>query len=273
MNLKDGKAIILFRFHSDIDIAKERIKILRYFNPDLPIYGLFGGSEKDYNVANKQLGKLVEHIWLYPRKEKPDWKWIHSDLMTKEWFRDFGYLVDFDFMYSYEYDLLTLAPLSEIYPNIDENTLALAAVAKLKDIEGSWWWTSDNKARPNFLKFKEYMKQKYGQDEQVHVCLGPGPLLPKRFLEKFAETEGVELVHEEITLPAYAEVFGFKLADHGMHPGFGSSAEKQKIFNCHNKEVDKKDIQFQMQKSSGIRAFHPVKYQVTLDEILEKLKP
>lgn len=266
MKLKDSKAIILFRFHSDIDIAKERIKILRYFNPDLPIYGLFGGSKKDYEIAKTQLDDLVENVWLFPEGKDPKWEWIHGDLMAKEWFRDFGHQVDFDFMYSYEYDLLTLSPLKDIYPNIDQGTIVLAAVTKLKGVEDNWYWTKDPTMRSNYLKFKKYMDQNYNLKVQQYASLGPGALFSRKFLEQFADAEDVDWVIEEITLPAYAEVFGFKLTDHGMHPGFGASVEKQRFFNCNDKEVDKKDIQFQMQKSGGIRAFHPVKYMVTLDE-------
>ena len=43
MDLSIGKAIILFRFHGDFDVVKERLKTLQYFNPDLSMYGLFGG--------------------------------------------------------------------------------------------------------------------------------------------------------------------------------------------------------------------------------------
>lgn len=200
--------------------------------------------------------------------EKPKrWKWFHTDLMTKEWFRDFGHTLEFDFLYSYEYDLLTLKALDEIYPNIDANMLALAAVTKLKDVEWSWDWTGRPEHRPNWLEFKEYMQKMYGLEEQKFVCLGPGPLLPRVFLEKFAAAEDIEWVHEEITLPAYAEVFGLSLVDHGMHPGFGLTPD-EKYFSCRKHHyVEDKDIAEQMKNSAGRRTFHPVKHMISLAQV------
>jgi hypothetical protein len=272
MRMSDGRTILLFRCHKNIDVAKERIKIIKHFNPGLPVYVLFGGQKLDYEIAKKELADITENVWLYSKNKDSSWKWFHTDLMTKEWFRDFGHTIKFDFLYSYEYDLLTLQPLEEIYPDIDSNTLALAAVTELTEVEWTWSWTSTDWGRPKWLKFKGYMKGKYGLEQQKYVCLGPGPLLPRQFLEKFAMTDDIEWVHEEITLPAYAEVFGFKLIDHGMHPGFKITPE-EKYFSCRDGYApSNEDIKEQMKISHGRRTFHPVKQMVTLDSIMRMIK-
>jgi hypothetical protein len=272
MRLRDGKSIVLFRFHKDVDVVKERIKIIKHFNPDLPVYALFGGTQEDYEIAHKELANVAENVWLFPKGEDRKWKWLHTDLMTKDWFRDFGHKLQFDFVYSYEYDLLTLLPLEKIYPNIDINTLALAAVTKLDGVESMWSWTSAAEKRPNWLKFKSYMQKTYGLEKQKYVCLGPGPLLPRKFLEMFAETEDVDFVHEEITLPAYAEVFGFNLADHGMHPGFFITPDED-FFTCReSRRVSNEVIEQQLKISGGRRTFHPVKQMFRLSQALDNRK-
>jgi len=267
MKLSDSKSVILFRFHKDIEQAKERLRTLRYLNPDLPIYGLFGGSSEDFRIAESELHGLLEHVWYFADQKEAIWKWKHSDLMTKAWFRDFGQTLEFDFLYSYEYDLLTLKPLNQIYPDIDDNTLALAAVTELDDVEWTWSWTSRESYRPDWLGFQAYMQKTYGLARQKYVCLGPGPLLPRSFLEKFVHEPDVEWVHEEITLPAYAEVFGFQLVDHGMHPGFVKTPE-EKYFSCNEEvSVSTELIVEQMKLPQGRRTFHPVKQVVTPEEI------
>lgn len=272
MNLKEGKAIILFRFHGDFDVVKERVKILQHFNPDLPVYGLFGGAKEEYDRAERQVGQLFENIWLYPKAKDRDWKWIHGDLMAKQWFKDFGHTVNFDFVFSYEYDLLTAAALKDVYPNIDQDSIALSAITKLDTVKDWWYWTSHENMKAKWEEFRKYMNKEYGLVEQKYASLGPGALFSRKFLEKFAETVDAEWTIEEVTLPAYAEALGLKLVDHGMHPGFNAPKEEQMFFNCNNDEVGLKDIFTQLTKTDGRRTFHPVKYRVTLDELIAKIK-
>lgn len=182
MNLYSSQSIILFRFHENPEQARERIKMLRHFNPQLPIHVLFGGKKTSVETCKKHVEDLVESFWHFDQSATPHWKWLHGDLLHKAWYRDLGHKLDFDFLFSYEYDLLTLAPLVELYPNINENTIALAACEPFTEkIERSWGWTSEQLPRANFLKFCEYMNSTYGIKRQAKVCLGPGSLFSKIF--------------------------------------------------------------------------------------------
>lgn len=273
-HLYSAKSIILFRFYKDFEIARERIKILRHFNPSIPVHGLFGGQPEDHERALNVLGDLTENIWNFGSNETPKWKWFHTDLIQKAWFRDIGHKIDFDFMFSYEYDILTAASLLDIYPDTDDNTLTLAAVDLLKNVEKRWDWTSKEPSKSRFVQFSNYMNQKYSIKQQKYVCLGPGPLLPRKFIEKFSDTEDIDLVHEEIAYPAYAEALGFKLADHGMHPGFyRGSINDLHFFNCNGDHPSLPEIFQQLRLPNGRRSFHPVKLQVTLEDIILNLAP
>lgn len=263
---------MLFRFYKDFDFAKERIRIIKHFDSGLPIYGLYGGPLDDYENAKSQLAESMENIWMFKSKKSPGWKWLHTDIMQKEWFRDYGHKLDFDYMFSYEYDLLTVNSLFNIYPKFDQNTLILSAVDLLKNVEDTWSWTSKEPSKTKFAEFTKYMHLKYGMNQQKHVCLGPGPMLPRKFIEKFAATEDIELMHEEVTYPAYAEVFGFKLADHGMHPGFASeNTEDEYFFNCNNNQPKMSDVFAEMSIPNGRRSFHPIKTQIILEDVLKHL--
>lgn len=112
------------------------------------------------------------------------------------------------------------------------------------------------------------MNKTYGIKRQEKVCLGPGSLFPKTFLEAFSKTEDVMLVHEELAYPAYAEALGFKMVDHGMHPGFGKSKHETRFFRCDWRyEVPAVEITQELQKQNGCRAFHPVKNTITVQEL------
>lgn len=274
MRLSDGKAIVLFRFHNEPKVARERIKIIRHFNPELPVYAMFGGEASDVVAAKTAVEGLVESFWTYPPGKPKEWKWKHTDLMLKEWYRQAGKGLDFDFVYSYEYDLLTLKPLAEIYPGIDDDTLALAACAEFTpEIEGRWTWTSREDHKGDYQKFRQYLERTYGIKRQKKVCLGPGPLLPKKFMEAWSKTEDVDFAHDELAYPAYAEALGFKTVDHGMHPGFGNYSE-EKYFNCYqNKHITMKAIQEQLALPQGRRTFHPVKFAITLDDYRRNFPP
>ena len=242
---------------------------MQHYNPRLKIYALFGGPATDKAAALEAMQGLAEAVWTYPGNKPKDWKWRHTDLMLKAWYRTVGRHLDFDFLYSYEYDLLTLKPLGKIYPDIDDHTLALSACEPFtKEIEYRWSWTAFEPSRTNFLKFCDYLEKHYGFRRQQKVCLGPGPLFPRAFLDQWSKTEDIELVHDEIAYPAYAEALGFKMVDHGMHPGFGLQPD-EKYFNCEHHPVTLGMITEQLAKPQGRRTFHPVTARITVEDILD----
>jgi hypothetical protein len=266
--MSSSKSIILFRFHKDFDVAAERIKILRHFNPDMDIYALFGGPSEETSLASTALRGLISGFWVFPDSEPEEWKWAHSDLVLKSWHRSVGHSLTFDFLYSYEYDILTVAPLNELYPKINQDTIALAACEPFtEDIENRWSWTAKDPNRAKFLKFCQYLSEEYGIERQKKVCLGPGPLLSKKFLDAWSKTKDLDYVHDELAYPAYAEALGFECINSGLHPGFGSP-DGTEYFNCHRGSVVSREmIQSQLLLANGRRAFHPVKQMIKLDEL------
>lgn len=260
-----GKRIILFRFHKDIDIAQNRIALLRYYNPDTPVYVLYGGEATKAMEYEVILDDLMEHFWVCMEDKPKDWKWLHTDIMTKQWFREVGRDVEF----SYEYDLLTLAPLIDIYPSVEKGEIALSAAERFtREIETRWSWTSVSARREKYSEFQKYMHDKYSLERQEKVCLGPGPLLSREFLERFAETEDIDLVHEEIALPAYAEAFSVPVNNNGLHPGFFKHSPEDKYFTCmQGGDISRELIEQCREEGLARRAFHPVKAAFDIEAV------
>jgi len=118
--------------------------------------------------------------------------------------------VPFEFIFDYEWDILTAAPLEQIYPGkYDNRTVALCAVTPFtEEIEESWFWSSSSYYRPRLLEFLGYMAEKFNLMSLQYASLGPGPLFSRSFVDEFSWTEDVDLINSEIAFPAYAQALG-----------------------------------------------------------------
>ena len=130
--LEDGvgsKRILLFQCHAHEERCRERLQILRYFNPALPIHFLYGGDAKDAPKFHALAGEFGAGFWEYSVKGRNGrWKWKHYDLVLREWYRQYGKNLDFTHLYSYEWDVLTAAPLHLIFPRLNTNAVYLTPV-------------------------------------------------------------------------------------------------------------------------------------------------
>ncbi len=262
--------IILFRFHKDFESCKNRVEILKYFNPTVPIYALYGGPKENFAKAQDSLGNLVIDMQMSTNQD-PEYKWFHPDQTLKEWYLTYGKNLDFKYLYDYESDILALAPLAELYPKIDDKTISLSGVEKLDDVENTWSWTSEPGHKENFAKLCSFMKDTYGVARPTQVSLGPGPYLSKTFLHDFSNSNQpanlIDPVISEIIYPYYAECLGYQIVNSGLHPTWFDEESCTKYFNCEDISIKKEVIMDEAYNPLGRRAFHPVKYIVTLDEI------
>jgi Coenzyme PQQ synthesis protein D (PqqD) len=259
------RGVILFRFHGQFDVCRERLRLLRHFNPDVPIYGLYGGPPEHWDDARHSVGDAVVHLHMWSAAD-PYWKWQHSDLAVKEWFRAYGQAIPFDLLYDCEHDLLMCAPLHELYPPLPANGLAFSAVRPTESIANQWYWTASPDKRPSYLAFRDYLAERYGVESIEQLILGPGPLLTRRFLTAFCELEDCDLVQNEIAYPAFAQALGFRLVDNLFW-----SKESGRLFHCDGGSVEWKEIESELQCGTR-RAFHPVKYRVTLEQVISALR-
>lgn len=267
--------IILFRFHGDFEACKERIRILQRFNSDTPIYGLYGGPKEKFDEAKAVLSDFLVNLQISSGDDRK-YKWFHADQILKEWFLNYGKGLDFTFLYDYESDILTLKPLDEIYPRIGEKTIALSGVEKLEDVREGWNWTSKYPYKKAFEELCRFMGSTYGVKSPTWASLGPGPYFPKSFLEDFSSAkqpeELIEQVISEIMYPYYAEVLGYEIVNTGLHPRWSDIKAGEKYFNCNNISIEKETIIAEAQKPDGVQAFHPVKYSITLEEVMSWLE-
>lgn len=236
------KRLILFRFHKEPEICRNRISILRKYNPGMPIHGLFGGE-----------GDPRLDIPVYVSKKKDaEWKWKNGDLCVREWFGEVGKNLDFDMLHVVEWDLLILDSIEKVYSHIGKNKVGLTALVPLEMIKDVWSWLIEEPSRSEWRGLLSLARQEYGYCDEPYGCLGPGYCLPRSFLDRYTAEDIPELCHDELRLPLFAQIFGFGPLDTGFAT---MSPEDWHFFNCEKNEIGM-DIIMEEGKN-GRRVFHP----------------
>ncbi|MDE1868749.1 MAG: hypothetical protein KGH60_02165 [Candidatus Micrarchaeota archaeon] len=264
------KRIILFRFHKNLDVCRNKLQILRHFNPDVKIYGMFGGDENSLNKFKKGLGFHLEHIYLIKGKS-PKWKWFNCDLAVNMWYKDYGHKLDFDMLYIVEWDELLLTSLAKAYSNVPKNSLGLTALTPLDKAKDHWNWTSKEPYKSRWIRFMKIVKDRYGYDSKPYGCIFGGTCLPKSFLERYSKERIPQLCHDEIRVPVYAQIYGFKLFNNGFVKKFYDKTDSQ-FFHAFNNEISDIKINAELKKIKGRRVFHPYRRPFPLGK-LKKIEP
>ncbi len=249
------KRIVLFRFHRNALVCKNKLELLQKFNPGIKVFGLFGGRESELVAFKKVLKLYLKNIYCIKGKSKY-WKWANSDLAIRQWYKDYGKKLTFDVLHFIEWDMLLFAPISKLYKHIPKDGVGLTGLTKLKKIEKRWDWMYREPYRSRWAKLFEFVKDKYAYNKEPYACIGGGPCLPKKFLEKYAAIDVPELAHDELRYPLFAQILGFKLYDTKFYRKFFDKNE-ERFFNAEKQDIKLSVIKKELSKSSGRRVFHP----------------
>ena len=263
------KKIVLFRFHNKFGICRNKLEVIKHYNPDIEIYGLFGGETKDLARAKKMLGSKLVNIYQIP-VEDSRWKWQNGDLSLCDWFRQVGHLIDFDLLYLIEWDLLQLGSFDELYKNIPTNGVGLTGLVPMTLIP-KWRWIAKEPWKSQWEKLLAHVTKEYGYTGTPHGCLGPANVFPRAFIEQYSNVKVPVLCHEEIRFPLYAQVFGFKLYDNHFFRDWDNRSDDA-FFSCKSdkREITRLVMSEEMDKLFGRRVFHPCTtiYKFALPEII-----
>lgn len=254
------KLIILYRYHNNLDFCLDRLNFIKKLNPDIPIFGLYGGVEKDFSVFSEALKHLLENNYCIKGKSSK-WKWQHSDLAYRLWYTDFGHSIEFDSVVVLEWDLLIFQPLETVYKNVGINEVGLTGLVELEQVEKKWFWTGNPKQRKKWLRLLDYVKKNHDYKQHPFASLCPGVILPKCFLELYSRIDVPELCHDELRIPLFAQIFGCKLIDLGFYKKWYSKRE-WKYFNCNDLDIEVKLINKELSKIDGRRVFHPFREKI-----------
>lgn len=276
------KRIILFRFHDHLSTCLQRLHILRTLNPDIPIYGLFGGSKKEACNIQKSLSNLLTHCFVPPAisrtllqsshacqlcragqtKEKY-WNWKNGDLLIRTWFQRIGKDVDFDMLHVVEWDLLLTRSIQKLFGHIPPDTVGLTSPQSIHVIGRRWNWTTKDHKRQEFERLMHYVQKHHEYHQYPLCCFGPGSCIPRSFLAEYSRHAIPPLSTDEVRLPLFAHIFGFSIVDTALTPAEYTTLAFS-LFNTDKSEVLMSLIRRELNKKHGAAAFHPCTQKIPL---------
>ncbi len=248
--------ILLFRFHDHLEVCINRLQLLRRLNPDVRMFGLYGGPSSRMLPAQEALGDYLESIWEIP-VASTEWKWRHGDLSLIWWFKQVGHKIPFDILHLVEWDLLVLSSLDEIYGTRGLNGVALTGLTPLEKIQHTWWWTAHPPHALEWKQLKHHIQEQYGFKGPYLACQGPANAFSRAFLERYSKEKVPQLAHEELRLPIFAHVLGFEVEPLAHVYREIRDRHEMQFFNCEKLPIQPMTIQQELQNPHGRRVFHP----------------
>ena len=106
------KKIILFDYYREAEVCEERLRILRFLNPDIPIFGIYGAERRDYHFYSF-LEQYFEHVFIFGERDS-HWRCQNGDLIYRRWFQEVGKDVEFDLLYRMHWDTICFDSLDTI---------------------------------------------------------------------------------------------------------------------------------------------------------------
>lgn len=257
---------ILFWFYKEPEICENRLQILKKNNPNLKIFGLFGGEKKEVDVYKEKLGKYLDDFYVFSANHGSDWKWINGDLMILDWYENRGVNLMFDSVVVVQWDMLVFDSLEKQLSGIKKREIFLSGLKNLdEETEKKWDWTTpDGKERQNYINFLGYTKDNYGyKDNPPLCCLFIIQVFPRIFFEKYLTVENREIGMLEYKVPIYAKIFDVPFYEKDF--GVRWHGSEIKPLNAIPEEIPEQYIRQQLSKESGWRLFHPY-YKIWQDK-------
>jgi hypothetical protein len=254
------KRIVVFRFDRSPVVCRANVGQMRRCNPGIRIHGLYGGPRGYKGAAFRLAGRRVmdlDSLWLSPHSGV--WNWYHGDIALAIWYRDVGHRLDFDVLHFVEWDLLLLDSLERIFDSVPAHAVGLTALTPLSAVEDDWEWLGTPERRRQWEQLLADVRARWGYDQRPYACWGPGPCIPRAFIERYsALPPPEECPIDELRLPLFAQVLKFELADTGLRRTWDDPAE-DRFFNLRPVEIDHDTIAAELARPDGRRAFHPVR--------------
>jgi len=212
------KLAILFWFYKDIDLCENRLRSLRHFNPDVPIYGLYGGPPADAAMAERRLGRFLDDFYAYDGPPDPKWRWRNGDLLIAAWFSATqSRLAGWDSVFIVQWDMLVLGPVSRLFHMLRPGQVLFSGLRPASEVEAWWGWLKPASPAPE--AFRARLRGDFGYRGELWVCLFIVVCLPRRFLELYAASGPMEEGFLEYKLPTLAKLWGIPFCtDHPFSP-------------------------------------------------------
>jgi len=251
------KLAVLFWFYKDADVCENRLRLLKKHNPDLKIFGLYGGEHARSRLFRSRLGKYLDDFYVSPYKSE-GWKWMNGDLMLLEWYTSRGRDLDWDSIAIVQWDMLVFTSLSKLFGKMKTGEIFLSGLRTLsRPIENCWDWTRPDKSnRRNYLSYRKYVKEEYGYRGSPLCCLFILQILPRVFFDMYLSVKNRRVGMLEYKVPMYARIFGIPFFRKEVGVCWFEDP-KTRPLNAWPVEIGERYVQKELSKRDGWRIFHP----------------
>ncbi len=247
---------ILFWFYKEPEICKNRLELLKKHNPDLKIFGLFGGLQEEAEEYQRTLGSFLDDFYVSPF-EDPNYKWIHGDLGILDWYDKRGRYLSWDSIVVIQWDMLVFDSLKKQFARMKKGEIFLSGLKRMdKETENRWSWTKlDSQHRDDYEGFMEYVRINYSYEKPLPICLFILEIFPRLFFDKYLTVKKKELGMLEYKVPTYAEIFKIPFFEKDV--GIWWFQDVPKPLNARGQEISITYINSELRKKGGWRIFHP----------------
>lgn len=204
------KLAILFWFYKESKVCQNRLEVLRQNNPDIPIYGLYGGDLKAADQYQLLLEPYLNDFYAFTLDKDSHWKWIQGDLMITHWYQERGKHLEWDTIIIAQWDMLIVGSVEQLFSMLKQDQLLLSGLRPITEVENDWQWVSPKfpQFRQRYLEFLEYVRETYHYTQNPLGCLFIVIAFPRSFLAQYSNVEEPELGFLEYRIPIYAQIFG-----------------------------------------------------------------
>lgn len=255
------KLAILFWYYKNLNVCINRVELLKIKNPGVEIYGLYGGEPQCFPSFDSKLSLLLSGNYCFPRVKSSNWKWVNGDRLIIDWFRSVGCGVNFDSLVIVQWDFVAFDGIESI-DEFKKDVLYISGLRPISEVRETWSWV--NKSTLNGDEFERYADSISGNnlpDSEFLACNFAFAVLPRGFLEKYADIAADAPGFLEYRIPTNARIWGFQVRDLPRLRCIWFDAESKSrrvTFNADNVRIGLSTILFELIDSSGARFFHPV---------------
>jgi len=259
---------VLFWFYKEPAVCENRLRLLREHNPDLRIYGLFGGSQEDAEHYRIALGAYLDDFYTTPFADR-DWKWLNGDLMILDWFVRRGITLEWDSIAIVQWDMLVFDSLRNQFAGMKADEIFLSGFRALdEEFEAKWSWTKKpkwysltrkSKHRKEFERFKSYLKDNYDFTGAIYWCRFILQVFPRSFFEKYLTVKDRSIGMLEYKIPTYSRILGIPVFEKNLEVWTGEKTRKasRTPLNARPIEIEQDYIREELDLANGARLFHP----------------
>lgn len=257
---------ILFRFYKEVDICSNRLQIIRYFNPSIKIFGLYGGNTRNATKFKQTLSPFLDDFYHFSKNKDKKWKWRHVYLMINQWFLDRGYRLKWDSLVDVQWDMLVFGSVDKLFSNVKGHQFAMSGLRPVKEVKHWWHWVKDSnqKEKAEYEKFLEIIEANTERKPKPYCGQFVIVILPRTFLERYSKIPETEIGFHEYKVPTYAKAWDIEFADcRDFEPWWPGAPKSNKVPELNRTLIGGKYpisyniIRKHLCKKNGQRIFHP----------------